>query len=333
MRVGIIGAGLIGRKRAGSMPIGCHVTAVFDVHHEAGARLRDDLAPAAKVASSLQDFLTMEFDLAIVATTHASLTELALAVLQTDRHVLIEKPGASSAAQMREVVSSARERRLRARVGYNHRFHGAIMAIRRELLASDYGPLIWIRARYGHGGRLGYEKEWRSNRAVSGGGELIDQGSHLIDLTRFFVGDVDLEYAALRTLFWPMEVEDNAFLSLRPRCGGVAWLHASWTEWKNLFSLEVEFAQVKFEVSGLGGSYGRETLTKYSMRPEMGPPDAEIFEFPLDSSWAEELLDVRNDLNGELAFGATALDALKVLELIEDAYSRQIEKPAADASS
>ena len=131
---------------------------------------------------------------------------------------------------------------------------------------------MFIRARYGHGGRVGYEREWRAQREVSGGGELIDQGIHLIDLTRFLAGDVDLAFGELRTTFWDMDVEDNAFLALRPHAGGFAWLHASWTEWKNLFSLEIMLERAKIEIAGLGGSYGPETLTLFEMLPEMGPP-------------------------------------------------------------
>ena len=103
---------------------------------------------------------------------------------------------------------------------------------------------------------------------------------------RSLFGDVDLAFAELRTAFWDMPVEDNAFVALRPRSGGFAWLHASWTEWKNLFSFEVMLERAKIEVNGLGGSYGPERLTLYEMQPEMGPPPATTWEFPpTDLSW------------------------------------------------
>ena len=164
------------------------------------------------------------------------------------------------------------------------------------MASGRYGPLMFVRARYGHGGRLGYEQEWRADRpTVSGGGELVDQGSHLIDLVRACFGDVDLAFAEMRTMFWKMDVEDNAFLALRPRSGGFAWLHASWTEWKNLFSFEVMLERAKLEVNGLGGSYGPEQLTLYEMAPEMGPPPRDDVGVPVQptgrgsSSWPTSL--------------------------------------------
>ena len=184
-----------------------------------------------------------------------------------------------------------------------------------------YGPPLYVRGRYGHGGRLGYEREWRADPAVSGGGELLDQGIHLIDLTRYLEGDVELAFAELTSAFWPMAVEDNAFLCLRLRHGGIAWLHASWTEWKNLFSLEIAHRDAKIEIQGLGGSYGVERLTLYEMRPELGPPDTTSWEWPRgDDSWAAELADVLGAIEGRHGIGATVEDAIAALEIVEEAY-------------
>jgi predicted dehydrogenase len=181
-----------------------------------------------------------------------------------------------------------------------------------------------IRARSGHGGRLGYEEEWRGSRALAGGGELLDQGIHLIDLVRYLAGDAELAFAELRTDYWRTDVEDNAFVALRCRSGPFAWLHASWTEWKNLFSFEVGMERAKLEISGLGGSYGVERLTLYEMLPELGPPDTTSWEWPRrDESWTREIDDVLKSLNGEAgAVGADINDATEALRLIETAYRR-----------
>ena len=183
---------------------------------------------------------------------------------------------------------------------------------------------MFIRARYGHGGRLGYEREWRADAAVSGGGELIDQGIHLIDLTRFLAGDVTLACSDLRTTFWPMDVEDNAFLALDCASGAFAWLHASWTEWKNLFSLEIMLERAKIEISGLGGSYGVETLTLFEMLPEMGPPIESRQSWDgADDSWARELADVAAAIAGDDAHdcGASIDDAVAALRVVDAAYA------------
>ena len=166
------------------------------------------------------------------------LTAIAIEALDAGCHVLVEKPGARDRDELGRVADAARRAGRVARVGYNHRFHPAALAARELVVGEGFGPLLSIRARYGHGGRLGYESEWRADPA-RGGGELLDQASHLVDLVRFIAGDVTLAFAELRTDFWDMAVEDNAFLALRPARGGFAWLHASWTEWKNLFAVEI----------------------------------------------------------------------------------------------
>src|ERR1019366_3344733 len=132
----------------------------------------------------------------------------------------------------------------------------------REILDSGVGgPVMFVRARYGHGGRVGYEKEWRADPAISGGGELIDQGVHLIDLARWYLGEEFTRvHGEVATLFWKMAVDDNAFMTLGTASGQIAQLHASCTEWKNLFSFEIYARSAKLHIEGLGGSYGTERL-------------------------------------------------------------------------
>ena len=141
----------------------------------------------------------------------------------------------------------------------------------REIVDSGaLGPLMFLRGRYGHGGRLGMEKEWRGDPAISGGGEMLDQGVHLVDLARWFLGDFADVAGHVGTYFWDWPVEDNGFALLRTAQNQVAWLHASCTEWKNLFSLEIYGRDGKLAIDGLGGSYGVERLAWYRMLPQMG---------------------------------------------------------------
>jgi predicted dehydrogenase len=259
-----------------------------------------------------------------ICTSNDALAELGLYALQCGKHVLIEKPAARSADELRPLVEElARHPGLVARVGYNHRFHPGLLHAHAIVLEGGVGEVLYIRARYGHGGRLGYEHEWRTKPQLSGGGELLDQGCHLIDLTRWFIGECRLRYARLATYFWPIPVEDNAFLHLESTSGQVAALHTSWTEWKNLFSFEVFGRTGKLQVDGLGGSYGTEHLTYYRMLPEMGPPETTIWEYPgEDRSWQLEMLDfVESVQTGQERNGSLA-DALSTLEIIADAYSR-----------
>jgi predicted dehydrogenase len=320
----LIGCGAVGWKRAAALPDRCRLVAAADPARERAERLVGALAPAARaVGREAEALASAEGGLAIVATPHAALAAASIAALEAGWDVLVEKPGADRLAPLLELRDAAAAAGRTVRVGFNHRFHPSVRKAAALLAASDHGPLMHIRAHYGHGGRPGYELEWRADRAVSGGGELLDQGVHLIDLVRHFAGDVDLAFAECRTDFWKMDVEDNAFLALRPRSGGFAWLHASWTEWKNSFSFEIAMQRAKLQISGLGGSYGPERLSLFEMLPEMGPPVTRAWEWPQpDASWRLEVEDLLSVLDGAAGVGTTLDDCIAVHRIVEEAYAR-----------
>lgn len=297
MRVAIIGCGLIGQKRARALPKDWVLTLCCDHVLERAENLAR-LYPGAQATAEPQTAAASpEVDIVIVATTHDALASLATQAARAGKHVFIEKPGARSAAELEPVADAAQSTGVLVRVGFNHRYHRAFRKAREILNTGLLGEPMFVRARYGHGGRPGYEKEWRAIPELSGGGEAIDQGVHLIDLARWFLGDfVDVQGAA-PTLYWNMPAEDNAFFLLRTTGGSIAFLHASWTEWKNLFSFEYSGRYGKVEITGLGGSYGLERLAYYQMLPAMGPPETTIYEYPFaDDSWEAEMIDFAEDI-------------------------------------
>ena len=182
--------------------------------------------------------------------------------------------------------------------------------------------MMFVRGRYGQGGRVGYDKEWRADPKLSGGGELIDQGVHLIDLAGIFLGEFTQVDGHAPTYFWSMPVDDNAFLSLRNAAGQTAWLHASCTEWKNLFSLEIYCRDAKLHWEGLGGSYGIEKLTYYKMLPQMGPPETTVWEYPRgDESWRIEMTEFLEDIRQKRMPVPGLKEAKAVLKVVERIYS------------
>jgi predicted dehydrogenase len=318
MRVAIIGCGLIGQKRARSLPDGWSLTLCVDRLRERAESLAR-LYPGAEARTDAEEATSSpDIDLAIVATTHDVLAPLAARAASAGKHVLLEKPGARCAAELDQVADAAQSSGVLVRVGFNHRYHRAFRKAREILSTNMLGEPMFVRARYGHGGRPGYDREWRAVLEISGGGEAIDQGVHLIDLARWFLGDFVQVQGAAPTFFWNMPVEDNAFFLLRTAAGHVAFLHASWTEWKNLFSFEYSGRQGKLEVSGLGGSYGTERLTHYQMLPEMGPPDTIIYEYPgPDDSWEEEMKAFCEDIRLKRAPSPGIADAQAALRIAE----------------
>jgi predicted dehydrogenase len=185
------------------------------------------------------------------------------------------------------------------------------------------GDMMFVRGRYGHGGRLGYDKEWRSDPKLAGGGELIDQGVHLIDLSRWFLGEFIEVSGFAHTYFWEMPVDDNAFMLLKTARQQTAFLHVSCTEWKNLFSLEIYGRDAKLHVEGIGGSYGVERLSYYKMLPEMGPPETTIWEYPMaDRSWHLEFEEFLEDIRLDRKPSANLDDAKAALQIIAKIYKQ-----------
>jgi predicted dehydrogenase len=228
----------------------------------------------------------------IVAVSHDALAGLTERALLAGSHVLVEKPAGLGSAQVERLISVERSSGRRVKVGFNHRFHPGLMRAAAEVHSGDHGELLHLRGRYGHGGRPGYDREWRAQPSRSGGGELIDQGMHMLDLSHWIAGPLPLHSALLRTQFWDTPVEDNAALILgdgTSRTEPWAMLHVTWTEWKNLFSLEVYCRTAKIQVDGLVRSYGPQRLRIYRMSPEMGPPEMEEVSYSHDDgSWRAE---------------------------------------------
>jgi predicted dehydrogenase len=318
----VIGCGLIGRKRVlGLKPNPILYTCDLDAARAA------DLAKLTPGCTAVTDFRTVladpRVDAVVVATLNSALAPITLAAVRSGKHVLVEKPGALNAAQLREIETAAHQAGVKVRIGYNHRFHPALQKARALIDSGALGPLMFLRGRYGHGGRKGYDREWRADASLSGGGELIDQGVHLIDLAAWYLGDFATVDGHAATYFWDMKVDDNAFLSLRTAAGQTAWLHVSCTEWKNLFSLEIYGRDAKLALDGLGGSYGLERLSCYKMLPEMGPPETTIWEFPRgDDSWTFETNEFIRDIREDRRPHPGLVEGIRTLEIVEQIYQK-----------
>jgi predicted dehydrogenase len=320
LRAAIVGCGLIGQKRAAALT-DCAITVCCDTDAARASALAAKHAGAAALTEWRVAVARPDIDLVFAATTHDMLAPVAEAAAAAGKHVLIEKPGGRRAAELDAVATTAARTGALVRIGFNHRCHRAFLKAREIFLTGELGDLMFIRGRYGHGGRVGYDREWRAEPERSGGGELIDQGMHLIDLARWFLGDFTSVRGAAPTYFWNMPVEDNGFLLLETARGQVAFLHASWTEWKNLFSFEIAGRLGKLEISGLGGSYGTERLTWYKMSPEMGPPETFAWEYPMaDDSWRTENAQFLEDIRLGRQPDPGIADAQAALRVIEAVY-------------
>lgn len=322
MNVGIIGCGLIGHKRAKALK-NATLVATSDLDPQRAAQLAQQYG--AQTAESWEALVARpDIDIVIVSTTNDALAAVTLGAIQAGKHVLVEKPVGRNVAELEPLIQAQKETGVKVRVGFNHRYHPAFVKARKMILEEGIGgELMFIRGRYGHGGRVGYDREWRADPALSGGGELIDQGVHLIDLSRVFMGDFTSIDGFATTYFWDMPVDDNGFMMLRTASNQTAWLQVSCTEWKNMFSFEIYLKTAKIVIDGLGGSYGTERLTYYQMLPEMGPPDTTIWEYPRgDKSWELEFNAFLEDITLDREPDANLDAARATLVVVEEIYKK-----------
>ena len=320
--IAILGCGLIGQKRSKTLA-GSNLVVCADIDEKRAKLLANGFPSCDATADWRAAVQRDDVDIVIVATTNDALVQTSLAAVLAGKHVLVEKPAARNVAELDKLIEAAAARKndVQVRVGFNHRYHLALLKAKELVDAGELGELMFVRGRYGHGGRKGYDREWRANPALSGGGELIDQGVHMIDLSRWFLGDFTEIQGFAHTYFWDMPVDDNGFMILRTPKNQTAFLHVSCTEWKNLFSLEIYGRNAKLHIEGLGGSYGVEKLSFYKMLPEMGPPDTTVWEYPRgDNSWALEFSEFLDDIELKRTPSANLLDARAALAAVEKIY-------------
>jgi histidinol-phosphate phosphatase family protein len=320
-----IGAGKIGARRAALFP---KVAAVADIDVD---RARAVAAPCgARAVSRWEEAVDDErVRIVSVATTNDLLVPVAQRAIERGRHVLVEKPCALCSRDLEPLARLAQERGLVYQAGFNYRFHPAMERAKSLLREGAIGRLLHGSARHGHGGRLGLEKEWRSRPEVSGGGELLDQGVHLIDLVRWFSGDeVAGVEAALRTDFWPIQpLEDHALAWLDLRGGARFSLEVSLTQWKNLFTFELVGERGAIVIEGLGGSYGPERLTLIRRPERFGAPaiEMETFDDP-DRCWLAQWEAMERAIRcGETPNGSVS-DSLACLRVIEACHQSSDER-------
>jgi len=323
MNYAIIGCGLIGKKRLAGLPAGSKLAVACDIN----LTRAEELVKLARAGRAVADYQVAvadpQVEAVVVATLNSELAPISAAAIRAGKHVIVEKPAGISVAQLDELLALEKQHGVCVRVGFNHRFHPAFQKAREIFESGIMGELMFIRARYGHGGRIGYDKEWRADPKLSGGGELIDQGIHLIDLAGWFLGDFKKTDGHADTYFWNMPVDDNAFLDLRTSQNQTAWLHVSCTEWKNLFSFEIYGRVTKLHIEGLGGSYGVEKLYHYQMKPEMGIPDTKVYEFTgPDESWKIETAKFEEDVRLKRTPDAGLAQARAALQIVEAIYEK-----------
>jgi len=290
MQVGLIGSGLQGWRRASALDraSGDRLVIAADTDFAAAQRLAAQFGcEATEDWREVVEDRTVEA--VLVCTPPHVHSPICVASLEASKHVLCEKPLGRNPEEAESIVQTAQRNGARLKCGFNYRHFPGIRQARLWYDQGCIGEAMYVRCHHGIGGRPGYEQEWRARSEISGGGELMDQGLHVLDLARWFLGDFSQALGFLGTYYWNVApLEDNVFAILRTASGKTASLHVSWTQWKNLFSFEIFGRDGYIVVDGLGGSYGTQRAS-LGKRDLTAPFRQELIEYRgRDGSWVEE---------------------------------------------
>lgn len=326
LRIGIAGYGVVGKRRRHFVDLHprLRTVAVCDRTFPAPGKLDDGVV----CHLNYRDLLAEQIDALFVCMPNDMAPEVTIAGLERGLHVFCEKPPGQNLTDMARILAVARRHTdQRLKYGFNHRYHESVRDALRIIQSGELGEIINLRGVYGKSKfvSFGQHSDWRTSRAVAGGGILLDQGIHMVDLMRLFAGEfVDIK-SFVSNSFWGHDVEDNAYALMRTADGKVAFLHSTATQWRHRFSLEITLERGALNLGGIlssSKSYGAETLTVVRAAPDdLGDPDEEIFTYDTDSSWADEIAEFAAAMTdrGSIVNGS-AEDALRTMELVYRIY-------------
>jgi predicted dehydrogenase len=272
-----------------------------------------------------------ELDVVIVCTHNFLNKDLTIRALNAGKHVFCEKPPAFTGADIEEIkIAEANSGKI-LMYGFNHRHHDSVLHMKKLIDSNEYGKVLWLRGRYGKSVTADYFNQWRAKKELAGGGILMDQGIHMLDLFLFLSGDFDVVKAEVSNLYWHMDVEDNAFVILKESATGkVASLHSTMSQWRHLFSLEIFLEKGYMVLNGLitsSMSYGEETLSvakNRSTAPAATWQDEVITKYVNNNSWRYEMDHFFDaiDKNQAVTIGNSD-DALKLMRIIDKVYEQK----------
>lgn len=329
LKVGIIGFGKMGkiRKSVIDKNPALSLSGICDV-----TPYLQDAQDGREFFVDYRDLLKTDVEVVFVCTPNKFSSEIVVAALNSGKHVFCEKPPGRTLQDIQNIINAEQKNlEQKLKFGFNHRYHGAVMEAKSIVESGRLGKILWMRGIYGKSGGEHFEKQWRSNREIAGGGILLDQGIHMIDLFRLFCGDFEEVKSFVTNSHWKIEMEDNAFAILRNKKNQVAMLHSSSTQWKHAFSLEIFFEEGYLIIDGILSStrsYGQgEKLILAAKQLSnggfaLGNPREEVVYFDQDNSWELEVQDfvdcIKN--NKKITIGSSR-DAFKAMDMVYEIYN------------
>ena len=326
LRVGIAGFGVVGRlrKKVVDQRSDMRVVAVCDRTIPEG----DALADGARCHQDYQRLLAEELDVLIVCMTNDIAAEVTIAGLERGLHVFCEKPPGRNVGEIASVIEHERQHpALKLMYGFNHRYHDSVQEALAILRTGQLGRIINMRGVYGKSKLVTFNQlDWRTRRDIAGGGVLLDQGIHMVDLMRLFAGEFTDVHSFISNRQWGYDVEDNAYALMRTGDGVVAMLNSSATQWRHRFHLDINLERGSLILGGiLSGtkSYGAEMLTVVQADPDhdAGDPREQTTRYNRDPSWEREIAAFADYIRaGTPVQSGNSHDALRTMQLVFKIY-------------
>lgn len=326
LKVGIAGYGVVGKRRKACVDRHpqLEVVAVCDRVFDKIGTFPDGV----RYYPSYKNLLNEELDILIVCLTNEIAPEVTIAGLDRELHVFCEKPPGRDVEDIVRVIRCETEHpKSKLMYGFNHRYHESVQEALRLIRSGSLGRIINIRGVYGKSKLVTFNQtDWRTKREISGGGVLLDQGIHMVDLMRLFAGEFTEVYSFVSNSYWGYEVEDNAYALMRTADGIVCMLNSSATQWRHRFHLDINLERGSLIMGGiLSGtkSYGAETLTVVQADPDndMGDPREQLIRYNRDPSWDEEIMAFSDSvINDKPVQSGTSEDALRTMQLVYKIY-------------
>jgi predicted dehydrogenase len=324
LRVGIAGYGLVGQRRRQFIDLhpGLKTTAVSDQKYSASGKLADGIS----FYPDYRLLLDEPLDVLFVSLPNYLAAEATMAGLEKGLHVFCEKPPGRDVGDVKKVISVEKENpSLRLKYGFNHRYHDSVREALGIIESGELGEIVNMRGVYGKSKIIPFHGGWRAERQYAGGGILLDQGIHMVDLMRLFSGEFVEVKSFVSNRYWGHDVEDNAYALMRDRHNRIAMLHSSATKWQHEFSLDITLTDGFLELHGIlagSKSYGEEKLV-VGRRDEAdtGISKHDVIRYLEDNSWRDEVYEFADSiLNGTEIISGNSTDALATMKLVYKIY-------------
>ena len=284
-----------------------------------------DGIPAYPTYNSVLDH---ELDAIFVCVTNDLAPEVTLAGLERGLNVFCEKPPGRNLDDISRVAeAAARQSHLKLMYGFNHRYHESVIDALKMVRSGRMGRILNLRGTYGKSKFISFDQgpTWRTERALAGGGILLDQGIHMVDLMRLFAGEFTDVHSFVSNGYWGHDVEDNAYALMKTSDNIVAMLHSSATQWRHRFNLEIGLEDGALILSGIlsgSKSYGAETLTTiWRSDDDLGDPLEQMTRYNRDPSWESEIDTFFRAISEDCPIeSGNVVDAYRTMELVYRIY-------------